>query len=276
MTEDETHPNALTREEIERHFYEAKDAQRVLGLDKGMFYRRVNENKIPWYQHPWKKTRVYPKRDIDALARATHDEYGFIRDHIYFSRSTPGDQAEELRIGIACFGEEFITPLPERIAFQQKSEFTFWSLKVGSRVVGYVSMFRFTPGFLDDLLTGKRIEREIKLRHVLKFTRLEQFDVYIDVMAVDPTLPDHERRLYAGLIVQRMANKILDLRANNYDIRHLYTVTATPEGDRLVRKIGFHLMKGKSIAPGRLAYVFPLDEAGVERLANLTGRYLDV
>jgi hypothetical protein len=175
-------------------------------------------------------------------------------------------------IGIRCFGQEFITPLAERIAFQQKAEFTFWSLKVNGRVVGYASMFRFPPAFLDDLLTGRRIEREITLKEVLPFPRLEPFDIYIDVLAVDPTLPTHEVHLYAGIIIERLANKLLDLRANGYVIQTVYTVTATPEGDKLVRKLGFHLMEGKSIAPGRVAYQFPLDEAGIRRLRALTGR----
>jgi len=162
--------------------------------------------------------------------------------------------------------------LPERIAFQQKSEFTFWSLKVDGRVVGYVSMFRFPSAFLDDLLTGRRIEREITVKEVLPFRRLEPFDIYIDVMAVDPTLSSHLRHLYAGIIASRLAAMLLDLLANGYLIQTVYTVSATKEGNNLVRKAGFRLMKGKSIAPGRLAYNFPLDEQGIKRLQELSGR----
>src|SRR3989442_3829152 len=130
-------------------------------------------------------------------------------------------------IVIRCFGSEYITPLPERIAFQHKSEFTFWSLKVNGRVAGYLSMFRFPEQFLDDILTGRRIEREITVKDVLPFTRGEAFSVYIDVMAVDPRLSHHERSLYAGIIVSRFADAILNLRANGYQIEKLYTVTAT-------------------------------------------------
>ncbi len=179
-----------------------------------------------------------------------------------------------MQIGIRCFGQEFITPLPERIAFQQKSEFTFWSLKVDGQVSGYVSMFRFPPAFLDSLLIGQRIEREITVKEVIPFTRLEPFDIYIDVMAIDPTLSLHLRHLYAGIIVSRLAAMLLDFLANSYLIQNMYTVSATKEGDNLVRKTGFSLMQGKSIAPGRLAYGFRLDETGVKRLQELSGRGL--
>ena len=66
--------------------------------------------------------------------------------------------------------------------------------------------------------------------------------------------------------MSRVANVILDLRANGYQIERLYTVTATQEGDALVRKAGFHLMQGKSQADGRTAYLFELDETGIERM----------
>ncbi|GCE49256.1 hypothetical protein EI42_06460 [Thermosporothrix hazakensis] len=252
-------------------YYTASQAMAKLGLSKAMFHRRVNQGLIPKMTPPGKKQSLYPKRDIDALARAMSLVFEQ-NDRIVFSKSTPADQEEEIRIGTRCFGAEFITPLLDRIGFQQKNEFTFWSLKVDGHVVGYVSMFRFPPTFLDDLLTGKRIEREITLREVQRFTRLDPFDIYIDVLAIDPTLPLHLRRLYGGIIVSRLAAMILDLRANGYLIQTAYTVSATKEGDTLVRKIGFRLMKGKSIAPGRLAYEFPLNEEGIKRLQELSGR----
>jgi len=254
-----------------KQYYTASQAQAILGLSKAMFHRKVNQGFIPRVTPPGKKQSIYPKRDIDALARAMSMifEQG---NRVVFSRSTPADQEQEMYIGIRCFGQEFITPLAERIAFQQKSEFTFWSLKVDGSVVGYVSLFHFPPAFLDDLLTGRRIEREITVKEVLPFTRLEPFDIYVDVLAVDPTLPLHDRRLYAGIIAQRLANVILDLRANGYLIDTLYTVTTTPEGDNLVRKLGFQLMPGKSLASSRIAYMFKLDEKGLEQMKEISRR----
>jgi predicted DNA-binding transcriptional regulator AlpA len=252
-------------------YYTASEATAKLGLSKAMFHRKVSQGLIPKVTPPGKKQSLYPKRDIDALARAMNLIFEQ-HERIMFSKSTPADQEEEMQIGIRCFGREFITPLPERIAFQQKSEFTFWSLKVDGRVVGYVSMFRFPPAFLNDLLTGRKIEREITVKEVLLFMRLEPYDIYIDVMAVDPTLPLHLRHLYAGIIASRLATMLLDLLANGYLIQTVYTVSATKEGDNLVRKADFCVMNGKSIAPGRLAYNFPLNEQGIKRLQELSGR----
>lgn len=256
---------------VERDYYTASEAMKVLGLSKAEFHRRASAGRIPKYTPPGKKQSVYPKADIDTLARSMNVLFE-LHDKIVFSKSTPSEQEQEMIIGIRCFGQEFITPLAERIEFQQKSEFTFWSLKVEGKVVGYISMFRFTPAFLDDLLTGRRIEREITTKVMLPFKRLEPFDVYIDVLAMDPTLSHHLQRLYAGILVTRFADTLSNLLGNGYFIRKLYTVTASQEGDHLVKKLGFHLMEGKSIVPGRTAYEFDLDEVGKQRLKEISRR----
>ena len=252
-------------------FYTASEAMKKLGLSKTEFHKRVGEGRIPKITPPGKKQGVYPKRDIDALARVINEVFEQ-HDKIVFSKSTIADQEQEMQIGIRNFGAEFITPLPERVAFQQKSEFTFWSLKVEGDVVGYVSMFHFPPAFLDDLLTGRKIERDITIREVLPFKRLEPFDIYIDVLAVDPLIPPKQRNWYAGVIVTRFADTLLNLIGNGYFIRKMYTVTATPEGDNIVNKLGFHLMDRKSLVPGRIAYEFTLDDQGIERLKRRSRR----
>jgi hypothetical protein len=250
---------------MSEEFYSAKDAIEKLGLAPASFHRKVASGQIPKVTPSGRKKGVYPKRDIDALALALNIVFE-TPEKFDFSRSTPGDQVEEMNIGILCFGQEYITPLRERIAFQEKSEYTFWSLKVSGQVVGYISVFRFPPAFLNDILTGRHIERDISVREVLRFKREEPFNVYIDVMAVDPRLTLHQQKFYSNMIAVRFSNILLDLLNNRYQIQALYTVTATPEGDNLARKFGFKLLEGKSLAPGRLAYVFPLDAHGIELL----------
>jgi predicted DNA-binding transcriptional regulator AlpA len=256
---------------MERDYYTAREAIAKLGLSKTEFHRRASQGRIPKFTPTGKKQSVYPKAEIDALARSMSMLFE-LHDRFIFSKSTIAEQEQEMVIGIRCFGREFITPLPERIAFQQKSEFTFWSLKVESRVVGYISMFRFPPDFLDDLLTGRRIERDITIKEVLPFARLEPFNVYIDVLAMDPTIETELRHWYAGILMSRFADTVLNLLGNGYFIRAFYTVTASPEGDRVVRHAGFRLMPNKSIVPGRTAYEFPVDDVGMQKLREISRR----
>jgi hypothetical protein len=253
------------------NYYTASEAREKLGLSKAMFFRKVNQGMIPSIVPPGMQQRLYPKRDIDALVlsmQAVFEQY----NKLVFSRSTPADQLEEMNIGIRCFGQDFITPLAERIAFQHKSEYTFHSLKVNGQVVGYLSMFRFDEAFLEDLLTGRRLERDITVKDVLPFVRLEPFNIYIDVIAVDPLLPMYLRRLYAGIMLSRFVDVLYNMITNNYQISNIYTVTTTVEGDNVVRKLGFEAMEGKSIAPGRMAYQYKMNEDGLDRVYAFSRR----
>lgn len=250
-------------------YYTAQEAQAKLGVSKSLFHKQVKQGLIPKTSLPGMKRGLYPRRDIDALAlsmSSSSEEY-------VFSPSTPADQVEERQIGIKCFGSDFITPLAERISFQQKNRFTFHSFKVHRKVVGYISMFHLPDHYLDDLLTGRKIEKEIEVKDVLPFARLENFRVYIDVIVVDPDLSSHLRGLYAGMLVFHFIALILGLVGNNYQITHLYTVAATKEGERLFRKIGFQLMEGKSLVPGRQAFEYTLDVQGIERLRMLASSF---
>lgn len=259
------------RYRLNSEYYTASEAQAKLGLSKAMFFRKVNEGLIPKVILPGMKQGFYPRRDVDALALSMNA--GTERHNkIVFSRSTPADQIEEMNIGILCFGRDFITPLSERIAFQQKSEFTFHSLKVDGQVVGYISMFRLEPDFLDALLTGRKIERDISTKEMLPFVRLELFDIYVDVIAVDPNLPKHLRDLYTGIMISRFIDLVYSLLSHGYMIAHVYTVTTTIEGNNMVKKLGFCPMEDKSIAPGRIAYVFEVTSANLEQLRKYSRR----
>jgi hypothetical protein len=246
-----------------QEYYAAGEAQTRLGLSKAMFHKKVRQGLIPKTILPGMKQGVYAKRDIEALAMSMSLAFE-PSERVVFSHSTPADQVEEHNIGIRCFGRDFSTPLSERIAFQQKSEFSFHSLKVDGQVVGYVSLFRLPDSVLDDLLTGKRIEREITAKEILPFKRLEPFSVYIDVIAVDPKLSRHLRHLYGGIMILRFVDVLLRLLAKDYQINRVYAVVTTRESEKLVRKLGFQRMEGKSLVSRRIPYEYPLDTQALQ------------
>ncbi|HJT58194.1 MAG TPA: hypothetical protein VJ761_16945 [Ktedonobacteraceae bacterium] len=246
-------------------FYTASEAQARLGLSKAQFHQKVRQGVIPKVVMPGRKQGVYPRRDIDALALSMSSD---LEENV-FSRSTPADQVEEMSIDIRYSGRNFVTSLAERIAFQQKCSFTFHSLKVGGKVVGYISMFRLPDSFLEDMLTGRKIEQEISLREVLPFVRLEPFAIFLDKIAVDLTLPLHLRRFYAGIIIFHFIGVLLNLLTNDYQITQLYAVATTQEANTLLKKLGFQYLAGKSVVPGRSAYEYRLDSDGLSHLQAL-------
>src|SRR2546423_1549141 len=112
---------------MSEEFYTASEAIQKLGMARATFFREVDAGNIPKIVPPGRRQGVYPKEFIDALTSARqmvteHMKYLGV-PHFDFSKSTPAQQEEEMRIGIACFGPEFITPLDERMAFQMKNPY---------------------------------------------------------------------------------------------------------------------------------------------------------
>ncbi len=245
------------------NYYTASQAQAKLRLSKAIFHKRVKQGLIPKVVLPGMSQGVYPKRDVDALALSMQMAP---EELISFSRSAPADQVEEMVIGSRCFGEHFITPLQQRIAIQQKNEFTFHCLKVRGSVVGYISMFHLPPKVLDELLVGRRLEHEITVLEVLPLQRLQPLAIYLDVIAVDPTVALHLQRMYAGFIILHFVTLVFNLLSNGYQIQKFYTVTRNEASENLVRKIGFQLLHGKSLAVGRKAYEYQLDQESIQHL----------
>jgi MerR HTH family regulatory protein len=254
---------------LNRQFYTAKEAQDKLGLTKARFHKWVRQGLIPRVILPGMKQGMYPRRDIDALVLSMSTQ----QEDFVFSASSPADQVEEMNLAYEYFERGAVFSLAERIAFQQKCRFTFHSLKVRSVVVGYISMFRLPERFLDDLLTGRKIEREITVENVLPFVRLEPFSVYIDVIAVNAHLPRHLHRLYAGIMIYRFIDLLYHLLLNDYQITELYTLPGTKDGEKVLKKLGFQYMEGKSLIATRPAYVYPFNAEGIERLKRIEEYY---
>jgi predicted DNA-binding transcriptional regulator AlpA len=263
--------NPKEENKMKEETYTASEAINKLGLSRGMFHRKVKQGIIPKIVKPGMTHGVYPKRDIDALALSMETALDH-HNRLIFSKSTPADQLEEMEIAAKIFGRGSAVPLRDRIAIQQKNDFTYYSLKVDGHVVGYVAMHNLPESTLEDVLTGRKAIEDLKAKDVLAFEKAKEFNIYHSIIAVDPTLPSHLRHLYAGIIVRYRTEMILRLLNTNYLIKNIYTVTTTREGDQLVRKLGFQKMENKSLVKGRIAYQYKIDEKAIEHLEELSGR----
>jgi len=252
-----------------KQYYTAREAQDKLGLTKAKFHKMVRQGLIPKIVLPGMKQGIYPKRDIDALSLSMSSHM----DEIEFSRSSPADQVEEMRIGVKCFGRSFLTPLSEQIALQQKSEFSFHSLKVYNRVVGSISMFRLPDHLFEELLTSRRTLWEITSKEALPFVRLEPFPIYIGMIIIDPDLSPHLQHLYVGIMIVHFIDLLAKMLANDYQINRLSTIASTKECVQLMQKLGFQPLAEKSLVPNRVAYEYLFDTEGVQRLQKLQHFY---
>lgn len=247
-------------------YYTAQEAQARLGLSRAKFHKMVRQGLIPRVVLPGMKQGVYPRRDVDALALSVNEPVALFE----FSPSSPADQAEEISIAHRYPGSFATFSLAERLIFQQRTHFAFYSLKVRSKVVASLAMFRLQDELIDNLLTGRTIFHNTRAVDVLPFVRLEPFRVYFESIMTDPTIPASSQRFYAGLMIYKTAELLLQLLTNSYQITGLYTVPYTLEGDRLVQKLGFRQMYIPLLVPERRAYEYLFQTEGLQRLQQMT------
>jgi hypothetical protein len=256
-------------------YYRAGRAMQVLNLSKYDFYRQAKE---PWFpKRGYGRQHVYPVRDIDALAEAkaeSEPQHAFqsVSGALVFSQSSPGDQREARDIALRTSGngsEHTISSLSTRIELQKRNPDTFWSLKVRHKVAGYFSLLRLPPGAMNALLGGTRSNSSIAVAESLPFSRDEDFDLYVEELALDPDIPQHERTSSEEALISGFAGVLLGLLAQGYRLRAVYTVAGNQEALSLAQQIGFRTPEEQPARGSRTTCIFLLDEGGRQRLHEL-------
>lgn len=250
-------------------YYTAKEAQARLGLSKSTFHKWVRQGFIPKAILPGMRQGVYPKRDIEALVLSMSVQ----QSQLVFSPSSPADLVEELNIAkkYQQYGSSF--SLAERIALQQKCRFCYYSLKLRGVVMGYGSMFSLSGQVLEDLLTGRKIEADITPKMVLPFVRRKPFEIYLDALAIDPHLPQHQAHYYAGVLIYRFIDLLFRWLSNDYQITGLYVVAHSGQDEGVLERLGFQFMQDTSLVSTRKPYRYLIDAPGREQLQRLQERY---
>ncbi|MGH2510150.1 MAG: hypothetical protein ACRDHZ_22455 [Ktedonobacteraceae bacterium] len=212
---------------------------------------------------------VYPKRDVEALVLSMSTQ----QNTLLFSPSSPADLVEELKIAKKYQWYGFPFSLAERIALQQKCRFCYYSLKLRGAVIGYGSIFSLSEQVLDDLLTGQKIEVDITSGMVLPFVRREPFGAYLDALAIDPALPQHQAHYYAGVLIYHVIDLLFRWLINDYQVTVLYVVAHSEQDEKLLKRLGFQLMPDTSLVSTRKPYRYLMDHAGREHLQRLQKHY---
>jgi hypothetical protein len=182
--------------------------------------------------------------------------------------TTPDDLKASWEIYTHFFGDEGVGKQEDCLALL-RCRYSCWSLKEDKQVVGGFSLFHLSPSFLNDILTNCRTDDEITVDDVLPFEGNSPFSLYIAMAAIDPRLPAHLNKFYAGRLSASFAAVILTLRDMGYLIDAIYGLAVTADGERVAGKLGFAPLIGVPCAPQTLSCRYLLDERGIQRLQRL-------
>jgi len=234
-----------------KNYYTAREAQQRLGVDENNFYYMVRTKKIKKVVPPGKKQGVYPKSQIDKLAREmlafmTYDEDQGIQ---FVKVSTQEDIQEEYELASLMFGSA-VHDIPTREAWLQKNPDIDFILRDHGRLVGFINLLPAKHEAIMSFIEGKMRGWEIPAEDVLPFTPGSRMECILMGMATIPDIDITRRAYYGRRLITGIINLFQELAEKDVIITKFYATSVTPTGIAILRNADFNEVKriGKRIA----------------------------
>lgn len=260
---------------MEQEYYGLEDVMKKLHKSKSTVLREAKSGLIPSELEKGKlKGRRYPKSAIDVLADLDSEKIAKKKKpHFEFSLSTPNDLWSELKLRQKLFGKtDVASSYKQLMQWRISNDEIFASIKEDGQLVAFVSLLPLEEVIVRELIEGKIKETDIPLSAIKQWTE-PQLSVYVLNFVVEPD-SDREKTRYRGMQLIRSTIKwALDIH-DEYDIKDWYCISASKEGQTLLKRLGFNeiatLSDGEkkcyslkdSAKPTRLVSMFLKEEEG--------------
>jgi hypothetical protein len=217
-------------------YYTAKEAQKRLGFTPSTFNYYVRMKRIARHVPPLRKEGFYSKKEIDLLANelALFLHTG-IEDATEVRPARPED-AEGVVSVLAVMGWR-TTTAEQRLAWYKVNPYVDFVALSQSEVMGYIHAVPFKPEALEAIMSGKRRSWDMTPADILPYQSGTTYDIYIGI-ATRQDVPNHTHR-FGFRLISGFLDFLEELAAQNILIRHIYAVSAEPDGQKLSRSIGF-------------------------------------
>jgi len=103
---------------------------------------------------------------------------------------------------------------------------------------GIVSLFPLNKDIYESILQGKLEENDLS-EYILDYS--EPKEVYLYLISIIVDIHDSNRKKYAKKIIQSIPVELKRLLANGIEIKEIGAIAISPEGEKILHKIGFLL-----------------------------------
>jgi hypothetical protein len=234
-----------------KNYYTASEAQDRLGMNEGNFYYLVKTGKIKKFTPPGKKQGLYPKTEIDRLAREmlafmVYDETQGLQ---FMKATTDDDFKEEHELAALLFGNS-IHSLETRMAWLEKNPDLDFIIRDHGRLVGFINLLPTKHEAIMRFMNGEIRGWEISPEDVLPFTPGSSMECIIMGMATAQDVEITRRVQYGAKLLSGLIEFLCELAEKNISITKFYATSATPTGISILKNAGFQEIGqiGKRIA----------------------------
>ncbi|HEU5384201.1 MAG TPA: hypothetical protein VFV38_53085 [Ktedonobacteraceae bacterium] len=221
--------------------YTAKEARAKLGVTDDKFQYMVRSGLIQKIILPGRKYGMYPQTEVNRLAaaiNATLEQYA--KEESTFERATQADLPEI--IAMCSKNMPRVTPLEKQRAWLKRNPEAFYTLRENGEVVAYACILPVNSDWLGRVLKDEIRIGDVPIEEIYPFTSDRPLDLYIRDLVVDQTVGKEKAAHHGQRLLAELSHIIAQLGEQGVDIKAIYALATSPQGNQLARKLGFRAM----------------------------------
>jgi predicted DNA-binding transcriptional regulator AlpA len=237
-------------------FYAASEVMRKLGISNSTLYHYVETGKIKRVVPPDRKDGYYIKADIDKMVRAKElFILQYSSEPSIFMKASAEDIQGIYDLCVSLYGATSIPSYERRVAWFKKNPDIYYVVKQEGIVTGFVSLLYLTDEAIREIMFTDH-PSPVTADKVLSFIPGQPIDHLFMTIGVRPGLHSTQRRLHGGHLITGTMDVLEDFAKSGMPVKKLYATSATTEGIKLCRDLGF---KEWRLGPDDETHRFELD-----------------
>jgi hypothetical protein len=239
-----SHRNSQKEQRV-KTYYTAEEAMKILDLPRSTFHYLVRKGEIPKINVPLRKQAVYPKKEIDKLAEERNrvlTELEVKNEELAFVIPNRDDLEQLLEIERIRYPEETLfspDTIEQRMQYSPENIHVLKNAKTNT-VLGSITMSPMKIETLERLINLEIDDTKVAIKDYLPYSQNMEQDVYIMSIVAKPTITE---KYHAGKLLIATLDYIKDLLDKGIEIKKIYCVATTEEGEKLAKNLQFTSLK---------------------------------
>ncbi len=226
---------------MEGKYYKPEEVMKLLNISKATLNRRAEDGTIPSELEEGKKRgRKYPKEAIDAHVKLLKPKD---EAKLTFGPATNSELWASYQNHFKLYEIEDIVTYDRLLEWREANYDIFMSAREGGKRIGGITIVPLAEDVIKSLIDEKIREQNIQQWAIRKWSD-KDLTAYIPSISIHHTGNNQKDRERGHFVIRNAIRWALSLD-RQYDIKKWYAIAATPEGEKLVKHLGFEKIEGK-------------------------------
>ena len=226
---------------MQERYYRPEEVMELLGISKSTLNRKAEAGTIPSELEEGKKRgRKYPKEAIDAYVKLSKPKNN---EKLTFGLTTNSELWANYQNNRRIYDIEDVVTYERLLEWKGANDNIFMSAREQGKRIAGVTIMPVKENVIRALIDKKIRFQDIRSKDIEDWLGKE-LTVYTASIAIHHT-GDAQRDRERGHFIIRSAIRWALSLERQYDIKKWYAIVVTPEGEKLVKHLGFEKIEGE-------------------------------